>query len=165
ETATDDFNQRLEVSNRGGSKREYAEKRESRKNLLRIMKQLATYVNFEANGNEAMLANSGFVLASPDRNVPKPGVPTGLRWKDHQSSGEMRLDFDAEKDGWEYEYSIAHATDEAGQLLWQQPVITRIGVANVVEQLIPGKVYYARVRARNHKGTSDWSDPVSFRVR
>jgi hypothetical protein len=165
ETATDDFNQKLEIANRGGSKREFAEKRESRKNLLRIMHRLASYVNYTANGSEAMLANSGFVMVSQDRNVPQPGIPARLRLKDHENSGQMRMDFDAEPDAWEYEYCIAHQTDPAEPLVWGEPVITRSSVRNIIEHLIPGDVYHVRVRARNHKGRSDWSDSVSFRVR
>ena len=165
ETATDDFNQKLEIANKGGSKREFAEKRESRKNLLRIMHRLATYVNNTANGSEAMLANSGFVMVAPDRNVPQPGVPTRVRLRDYENSGQMRLDFDAEPDAWEYEYCIAPDTGGDELPIWSPPVSVRSGIRNVIKDLIPGAVYHVRVRARNHKGTSDWGDSVSFRVR
>jgi hypothetical protein len=67
-------------------------KNQSKKALLLMLSQLADYVNMVAQGNEVMLAESGFDL----NKVPQPismKAPTGLVLLDGGNTGELVLKF------------------------------------------------------------------------
>src|ERR1019366_1259693 len=67
-------------------------KNESKQNLLLLLSRLADYVNLTAQGNEAVLAMSGFDL----NKVPQPvniKAPAGVMLQDGGNSGEMVLKF------------------------------------------------------------------------
>ncbi len=129
------------------------------------MKQMAFYVNVTANGDANALASSGFVLAAPAKTLLVPDVLLWVSLTDGRQKGKLRLDFEAIKGAWEYEYQISSELDSAGQVIWGEIKTTRISRGNVIAPVTAGVTYWVRVRARNGEGVADWSHTVSLLAR
>lgn len=165
EPLVNDYRAKHEIASRRGSALEISEKNESRRLLLQALKQLAFYANTVADGSQPVLVSSGLILASQPSEVFVPDVPRLLRLRDGRISGQMRLDFEAVKDAWEYLYTVSGTVDEQGAIVWPEPQLTTRSNLNFIDPVEPGTIYYARVRARNSKGLGDWSETVSLIAR
>lgn len=164
-TAVDDFKDKLETASRKGSPMDFSIKNESREALLAQMRLLAQYVNNTANGVVSALLSSGFPLKAQPGTMPVPAVPERVRLSDGRQRGQLRLDFDAVKYAWEYEYAVAHENDGQGQPQWGELLATTISRGNIIAPVVAGLTYFVRVRARNGRGIGDWCEPVSLIAR
>ncbi|MFB2118002.1 fibronectin type III domain-containing protein [Parapedobacter sp. 2B3] len=152
-----DFRQKHEIARNRGSLVEVTAKNKARKALLRAMKQLAFYINFTADGDAHLLAGSGFVLTDQPQALRKPHAPLIGTLEDGEISGELNFRFEAIANAWEYEYQVASTVGTDGQPEWGEIARTTNSLKNLLAPVVPGTRYYARVRARNGKGESDWS--------
>lgn len=159
--AVADYRQKLEIAKNRGSLVEVTAKNKARVLLLRLMKQLAFEVNMIADGDTHLLASSGFILLGQRQALRIPHVPLFGKLEDGEKSGEMNYRFEPIANAWEYEYQIASALSETGEPEWGESLRTTQSMRNPVMPVTPGVRYYARVRARNGKGESDWSVTVS----
>lgn len=160
----DDYRVKL-AATRKGSPLNTSEKNVSRQALEKGLKQLAFYVDTVANGALHIILSSGFPVKSIASSVTAPTVPERLRLSDAPQSGQIRLDFNPVKKAWEYEYCYATELGDDGNVLWGEPLFTTTSRNNIIAPLIPGVVCRVRVRARNGKGASDWSEAVSLMAR
>lgn len=156
-----DYRQKLEVAKNRGSLVEVTAKNKARGLLLRTMKQLAFQTNMVADGDAHLLASSGFILLGHPQAMRMPHVPLYGFLEDGERSGEFNLRFEPIPNAWEYEFQIASALDESGQPEWGELQRTTNSQRNLVAPVTAGTRYYARVRARNAKGESDWSVTIS----
>ncbi|WP_437917996.1 fibronectin type III domain-containing protein [Sphingobacterium sp. LRF_L2] len=162
---TEDYRLKQETSIRGGSVLDKRLKRESRDNLLNGLTVLAHYVNTTANGNLAALTSSALILAKQPGSKNEPIVVARIMLKDGPLSGQMRVDFTSQKDIWDYEYELGQVLDDSGIVTWEDSFLTTSSRGNIVSSLVPARRYHVRVRARNSKGTGDWSESASMIVR
>ncbi|SEN65632.1 hypothetical protein SAMN05216436_11988 [bacterium A37T11] len=160
----DDFVAKHELVSRGGSTLENQQKKVAKAALLEAMGILAQYVNSVAKGNGAILVSSGFELAANPRTLLAPDLVSGVRLQNGRQLGQLRLDFDALKAAYEYEYALAHTLDEVGQPVWDATYNTSTSRGNVIGNVVSGDIYYVRVRARNYRGWSDWSAVSTVRA-
>lgn len=156
-----DYRQKLEVARNRGSQVEITAKNNARQALLKGMKQLAFYVNITANGDTHVLASSGLILVSQPQALRIPYAPMYGKLEDGARSGELNFRFEPIANAWEYEYQIASELAADGQPEWGDIIRTSHSQQNPIIPVAPGTKYYARVRARNVKGESDWSVTVS----
>ncbi|RQP18915.1 MAG: fibronectin type III domain-containing protein [Parapedobacter sp.] len=152
-----DFRQKLEIAKNRGSQVEITAKDKARAALLKAMKQWAFFVNMAADGDANLLASSGFILMNQPQALRVPYAPMYGRLEDGQKSGELNFRFEAIANVWEYEYQTASQLGADGQPAWGDIVRTTNSQRNPLPSVVPGRKYYARVRARNGKGESDWS--------
>lgn len=160
-----DYREKHEIASNGGSRFQKEARDNAKIVLAGAMKELAFYVNRIANGNREMLASSGFELVPDPRSSKVPGIPGNARLLDGNVSGEMRFVFNALRAAWEYEYCYATRLGEDGTPEWEDILLTTDSRLNYIQNLTPGERVYARVRARNGKGTGDWSEAVSLIAR
>ncbi|MBE8720881.1 fibronectin type III domain-containing protein [Sphingobacterium pedocola] len=164
-TVVNDYRTKHEIAIRGGSVLDKRLKNESRKQLLYEMGQLAHHVNTVSAGNLAVLTSSAMILAKQPSGKQVPYTILRVTLKDGSLSGQMRVDFTAQKSIWEYEIQIGEWPNDAADIIWGQSYFTTTSRGNIVAPLTPGTRYYVRVRARNAKGSSDWTEAVSMIVR
>lgn len=164
QTIVDDFRDKL-ANTRKGSPLNTSEKNYSRQLLEAELKKLAFYVNTIAGGALHIALSSGFPITQIRTSVGIPMIPERLRLSDTPQSGQVRFQFDRVKNAWEYEYSYATESDESGQPLWGAVLSSTTSRNNVIAPLQPGSICRVRVRSRNGKGISDWSEAVSLMVR
>lgn len=161
----EDYRTMLELAIRSGSKLEITAKNNARRKLLEAMRQQAFYVNTIANGDAHVLASSGFIQIDAAQSLKPPFAPLLVRLRDGNRQGELLLTFESITNAWEYEYSIASERNGMGELIWGPLHSTTNTRANTIEGLEEGVRYHVRVRARNGRGISDWSQPVSIIAR
>ncbi|WP_134089604.1 hypothetical protein [Olivibacter sp. XZL3] len=160
----DDYRAKLAVT-RKGSPLNTSEKNVSRQALEKGLRQLAFYVDAVADGALHIILSSGFSVKSLASSLTVPAIPERLRLSDTTQSGQIRFDFDPVKRAWEYEYCFSTEVDDNGDILWGDILSTTSSRNNIIAPLIPGVVCRVRVRARNGKGVSDWSEAVSLMAR
>lgn len=157
----ENFRMTLQEAIENGGKLAVTAKNNARKVLLDAMRQLAFYVNTVADGDEHKLASSGLVQVLTPQSLKRPFPPLLVRLRDGNQTGELNLMFEHVANAWEYEYTIAHETDEQGQPRWEAIESTTNSFGITLASLTEGVRYYARVRSRNGKGVSAWSPTVS----
>lgn len=157
ESMLNDFSAKLAEPHR--NKADTILKKQSRNELIGILKKLGLYVNQHAV-NISGLVSSGFPLANfPNRkNTKTPDVPKGLILGDGPHSGALRFDFKPVKGARYYQYRYGTVLD--GELIWETPVPSTSSRANIIKNLKPSLEYWIQVKAFNTAGFSDWS-PVA----
>lgn len=160
----DDFHEKL-ASTRKGSPLNTSEKNYSRQLLEGELKKLAFYVNTVADGALHVVLSSGFPIQQLRTPTDIPDIPERLRLADTQQSGQLRFDFDNVRHAWEYEYTFATEVGENGEPIWGDILTTTTSRSNVIAPLLPGSICRVRVRSRNGKGLSDWSETISLMAR
>ncbi|SEM33189.1 hypothetical protein SAMN05216436_103230 [bacterium A37T11] len=163
--ANDDFRAKMEVASRKGSPLDKSLKNDSREVLEQVLKELAFYVNKVANGQLSVVLSSGFPVTGQPVKSTLPGIPERVKLADWLQSGQMMLSFDPLPDAWIYEYCYTDQKDAEGNIGWTEPFTTTRSRNNLLAPVTPGVTYYARVRARNGNGVSDWSLTVSLIAR
>lgn len=161
----DDFRVKLQAAIENGGKLAITAKNNARTALLEAMRLLAFYVNTESAGDSHKLTSSGFVLVVQPQALRRPHPPLLVRLQDGAHNGELQLIYEPIANAWEYEYTIAHELDETGEPVWGAIQNTTNTRDNTISGLTEGVRYYARVRSRNGKGVSDWSQTASRMAR
>lgn len=161
---SDDYRAKYSVASRGGSVLEVSLKNESRKALLDALRILAHHVNGVANGNLVMLIGSGLILAKQPTKIEIPEISERVILRDSHLKGQLRLDFTLVKNAWEYEIAVG-GLDENGIINWENEYQSTASQGIVLAPLVSGSEVFVRVRARNGKGTGDWSESTSLIVK
>lgn len=164
-SATDDFNEKLAMARRKGSPYDTAVKNEARKELGKVLAELAFYVNKVADGNLPVLLSSGFYVSGDHRTQYVPTRVEGVKLSDGRQSGQIILRFDMQENIRMYEYSYSFEKDEDKEHIWSEVFKTSSSSGNLIASAVPGLYYFARVRAINTKGIGEWSEPVSIMAR
>jgi len=162
EAAIADYNEKMQFTNRKGSPYDSESKNASKRALVDVLRRLAFYVNTTCDGVVHKLLSSGFRLKGLPGELTAPTTPTRVRLVDGERSGQLALLFDSVNKASEYEYQLGTMVD--GEIAWGDIDSFRHGRSirnNIIPNLTRAVTYYARVRARNPQGISDWSEPVS----
>ena len=159
----DDFSAKLAAARKRGSPEDTAIKDESIPALVSALQKLGYYVNSVADGQLSVLLSSGFPTNGPSTPSMTPPIVLNVRLSDTNQSGQMRLDFAAQKKVLVYEYCYRKvgAPDEP----WSDRLTTSSSRNNIIAPLEVGQYYEVRVRAVNTKGAGDWSNTAMLLVR
>ncbi|MGI9086777.1 MAG: hypothetical protein ACR2HH_03390 [Chthoniobacterales bacterium] len=127
-----------------------------REELLTLMRQLAAYVQGHCDGDLVALLSSGFDAIKAKSPSYLPDIPGNQRLAQNGSSGTLTFSFDRVANA--LNYSIQSATSPDGP--WgDRGLSTKIRVA--IDNLTPGKVYWARACANGSAGSSDFGGPAT----
>lgn len=160
------FMKNLARSRASRSRFDIAVKNEARRELKKILKGLAHFVNLEANGSLIILLSSGFEITHYRKRIPAPKQVRDLRLKDGRKSGEMILTFQSQPNVRMYEYRCSTDMDENGEIVWGDEIHTTTSSRNnLITPVVPGQVYFLSARAINTRGVGDWSDSVHWMAR
>lgn len=164
QTLVEDFQQKLSLT-RKGSPLNTSEKNLARELLESELKKLAMYVNIISDGALHIALSSGFPVRQQRSSTATPAVPERIRLSDTGQSGQVRLTFIAVKQAWEYEYCYTTELGESGVPKWGEIYSTTNSRFTIITGLQPSSTCYVKVRSRNGKGVSDWSELVSLIAR
>ncbi|MBI5686089.1 MAG: fibronectin type III domain-containing protein [Verrucomicrobia bacterium] len=160
--ARDEFSRAVALQPEGG-KRATAEKKEKRAALVRLMRQLAAYVQQVSDNHLPTLLTSGFHTASSNSvqtQLEKP-IVMGLL---NGNSGEIIARVKAVANARCYESRVALVPPGGNLGPWQSGNYSTSSRSIRVKDLIPGGLYEIQIRAiGGSTGTSDWSDPKQHR--
>jgi hypothetical protein len=141
----------------------------ARQAFTEMLRRVAAYVEFQANGSVAMLVSTGFALRQEQARSSSGAVPPGpmaeLRGVATEHGGRIELRAGRSERAVAYEVQTAF-TDPAstnGSTVWShaQTVFSVQRVA--LEGLAPGFVW-VRMRGANHNGYGPWTGPVRVLV-
>ena len=145
-----------------GGKKARAERDHKREVVVKMLRQLAHYVEMNCKDDVNILLSSGFAAAGTLRK-PSELVSQFIRKIDATpTSGQLRLTLVAIAAAFSYElrWTPAVRSGETPATWTVQPVaMTRPPV--LVSGLTPGVLYIFQVRALTESGYTDWSDSVS----
>ncbi|MFB2121055.1 fibronectin type III domain-containing protein [Parapedobacter sp. 2B3] len=163
--AKDDFSAKLAVARKRSGPEETELKNQSREALAELLKQLAFYVSTTANGNLAVILSSGFQATAYPRRGRVPEQPYAVRLNDGRLSGQLTFTLPKVPGALFYEYRYGTLDEATNEPLWGEPILTTSSRDNLIAGLEEGVRYHVQVRAVNGYGRTEWSDPVSMRVR
>lgn len=163
--AKDDFSAKLAIARKRSGPEETELKNQSRQALADLLKQLAFYVSTTANGNLAFILSSGFQATAYPRRGRVPERPVAVRLNDGRLPGQLVFTLPKVPGALFYEFRYGTRDEVTNEQLWGEPVLTTSSRDNLIAELEEGVRYYVQVRAVNGYGRTEWSDPVSMRVR
>jgi hypothetical protein len=140
--------------NRGRT--EITARRAARVNTLSLTRQLANYVEMRCNGSLETLQSSGFAAVRAPSPPFVPATPGNPRLEYNGITGTLVFRFTGDRNV--KNFSVQHAENVAGPWI-DHPLSTSTRVR--LEDLTPGKSYWARSRANGTAGSSDWTVPTS----
>ncbi len=163
--AKEDFSAKLAIARKRSGPEETELKNQSRDALAELLKQLAFYVSTTAAGNLAVILSSGFQATAYPRRGSVPDRPFAVRLYDGRLSGQLVFTLPKVPRALFYEYRYGTRDEASGVHEWSEPILTTSSRDNLVAGLDEGVRHYVQVRAGNGYGRTEWSDPVSLRVR
>lgn len=159
----EDYSDKLSIARKRRSPEDTALKNESRIPLMKMMQQLAYYVNSVAAGRLSALLSSGLPIGRENSQALVPLAVQGVKLSDGRQSGQVRLNFESQKNIRVYEYCYRKVSDPEEE--WSDRFVTTSSRGNIIAPLEVAKLYEVKVRAINTQGTGDWSQTVSILVR
>jgi hypothetical protein len=144
----------VETRRRGAA----AERKARQRALLDALGQARSYVQAVASGNPPLEAAMIVERAGLSIKDAKGPTRAALAVKPGGVSGTARVYVRAEMVRASYEWQYAQAEGAWVSL----PSTPR--AKTTLEGLVPGALYWVRVRSLTADGRADWSEPVSFRV-
>lgn len=158
-TTNDDFADAIAAAADGGKQLTSA-KDAKRRELVALMRQLASYVQVACNSDMTKLLSSGFPVQKPDR-TPATVPPTPETPKPSQGrTGEAIPVTKPVQFAYIYNWRVALASKPNEYVQHAQST----GARTVFDGLTPGQVYNFECNAVGTAGTSDWSNAASLMV-
>lgn len=144
-----------------GGKEQIAARNAARAELVSQLRVLLNNINAIANGNQVMLASSGFPLRNTNRTpigtLPTPEAPVVTQGP---TSGTLRAAINRIYGASLYGARLALASAPDKYLETRQSTSTRFDF----QGLTPGEVYNVEMNAIGSAGATDWSDAGTIRV-
>ncbi len=154
-TAVNDLDVKAQTAMNGG-KVEIAARRASQAAALSLARQLANYVEGNCGNDIETLLSSGFDAIKAPTPPVTPVTPGNPRLEYNGTSGTLVFRFTRGRNV--KNFSVQHSENVDGP--WtDHPLSTSTRVR--LEELTPGKTYWARSRANGTAGSSDWTVPTS----
>lgn len=158
-TTNDDFADAIAAAADGGKQLTSA-KDAKRRELVALMRQLASYVQVACNSDMTKLLSSGFPVQKPDRTPASvPATPETPKVAQGQT-GEALPSTKAVEFAYIYNWRLALASKPDDYLQHAQST----GARTSFPGLIPGQLYNVQANAVGTAGTSDWSNAGSLMV-
>lgn len=140
-----------------GNRSDVADKNEKRQLVTLMLRSLASYVNFTAEGDRAMLLTTGFNV-NKEREPVIITKPENIQVTNGMNAGELRVSVKAVKGAKSYVHEYTNDTGLAADH-WQSTTTSQSKIT--FSELEAGKTYYCRVAAVGPKGQIVYSDQIA----
>ena len=157
-------NQALTAANAAaldGGKKAIAQRNHQKEVVVRLLDQLAKYVQGNCKDDMTIFLSSGFKAAAH----PAPASPTASEQIRSVElgpvSGQMKVRLVALPGAGSYELRWAPVPAGAVPSAWVSQPITNVRKATIVQNLTPGTTYAFQARAVVQSAYTDWSDSVT----
>jgi hypothetical protein len=157
-------NQALTAANAAaldGGKKAIAQRNHQKEVVVKLLDQLAKYVEANCKDDMTIFLSSGFKAAAP----PKAASPTASEQVRSvqlgPASGQMRVELVALPGAGRYELRWAPVPAGGVPTAWVIQPVTNVRTATIVSNLTPGTTYAFQARAIVKSAYTDWSDSVT----
>ena len=159
QTANDALAAAITASLNGG-KIERAQKNQAKEVVVKLLVQLAHYVEANCHGDMTIFLSSGFTPVSSVKTLVPPVSEAIRRIDPGPNSGQVRITPMGNPDAYSYEVQYAPVSTEGAVGAWKNQPIATIRPVPVISGLTPATIYAFQVRALTKAGFTDWSDSV-----
>jgi len=143
-----------------GSKKAIAVKKKQAKLVVHMLRQYATYVEANTNGDMAVFTTSGFQAAPTTRPPAAPIAQPVISKIDQGTSGQLLVSIPAISGA--HAYNLRYATLTGGVPgPWTVLLFSKVKPPVSVTSLTPGTTYAFQVQALGSLGTTAWSDSIT----
>jgi hypothetical protein len=159
-TATDALAQAISDALDGG-KTAIARRKHAKEAVVRLLVQLAHYVEANCHGDLTIFLSSGFTPISSSKSAARP-VSEAIRLiAQGPNGGQMQIVPVRNPDAFSYEVQWSPVLPDNTAGSWKSLPIATVRPATVVSGLTPGTSYVFQLRAITKAGYTDWSDSVT----
>jgi Fibronectin type III domain len=146
-----------------GSKKVVAEKNKQRHAVIKMVRLLGRYVEYNCKDDMAIFQSSGLQAASTTKNRTQP-LSEKIRKLEHgANSGQIAVWLRRVRGASSYELHYGSAASGGGPpASWTTQIVTRVKAAVTLSGLTPGTTYVFQARALLKEGYTDWSDSVTL---
>lgn len=155
----------LEVAyneSRGRDKVKVALMRIRQKELLKLMRSLAGYVQSTSEGDEAIILSSGFSVRKPRQPLGPVTAPRDLEVEQGTQTNSLLARWKSVTGGVAYVVEVSR--DQVPEAKSFSPVGVTTKGRFQIEDLLSGELYWIRVAAIGKEGVGPFSDPYRQRV-
>ena len=143
-----------------GSKIARAQKNDAKEVVVKLLVQLAHYVEANCHGDMTIFLSSGFTPVSSSKTVATPVSDSIRRIDPGPNSGQVAITPVGNADAYSYEVQYAPVSSDGVVGAWKSQPIATTRPATVISGLIPATTYAFQIRGLTRAGFTDWSDSV-----
>jgi hypothetical protein len=143
-----------------GSKTARAQKNHAKEVVVKLLMQLAHYVEANCHGDLTIFLSSGFTPVSTLKTLAPPVSEAIRRIDPGSNSGQVRITPMRNPNAYSYEVQYAPVSLDGAIGSWKSQPIATIRPVTVISGLTPATTYAFQVRALTQAGFTDWSDSV-----
>ena len=144
-----------------GGKQALAQKAHAKESVVRLLEQLAVYVQANCKDNMTIFLSSGFTAVSSTKTVKPPASDSIRNVEPGEVSGQMRITLMKYPGGISYEVRWTSAVPAGNPSTWTSQPVGLLRPATTISGLTPGTTYVFQARAVTKTGYSNWSDSVT----
>ena len=143
-----------------GGKTAVAEKNQQKEVVVKLLVQLAHYVEANCKDDMTIFLSSGFTPAASTKNLTPPVSESIRRIEPGSNSGEMLVTLVKFPDAASYQVQWAPLAAGGVPGSWTAKPAAAVRPPVLISGLIPGTTYVFQARAVTKAGYSDWSESV-----
>jgi hypothetical protein len=144
-----------------GGKKALAQKAHAKEVVVKLLQQLAVYVQANCKDDMTIFLSSGFTAVSSGKTASPPASDSIRKIEPGEVSGQMRITLMKYPGAVSYEVRWAPAVAGGNPSTWANQPVAYLRPATTISGLTPGTTYQFQVRAVIKAGYSDWSDSVT----
>jgi hypothetical protein len=144
-----------------GGKKALARKAHAKEVVVKLLQQLAVYVQANCKDDMTIFLSSGFTAVSSGKTASPPASDSIRKVEPDEVSGQMRITLMKYPGAVSYEVRWAPAVAGGNPGTWSNQPVAYLRPATTISGLTPGTTYQFQVRAVIKAGYSDWSDSVT----
>jgi Fibronectin type III domain len=144
-----------------GGKKALAQKAHAKEVVVKLLQQLAVYVQANCKDDMTIFLSSGFTAVSSGKTASPPASDSIRKVEPGEVSGQMRITLMKYPGAVSYEVRWAPAVAGGNPGTWANQPVAYLRPATTISGLTPGTTYQFQVRAVIKAGYSDWSDSVT----
>ena len=144
-----------------GGRTAIAQRNRAREVVVKLLVQLAHYVEANCHGDMTIFLSSGFTARSASITAAPPVSESIRKIVQGPNSGQMQISPVKDPDAVSYEVQWAPVSADGVVGAWNSQPIAQVRSATVISGLTPATTYVFKVRAVTKAGYTDWSDSVT----
>jgi hypothetical protein len=144
-----------------GGKQAIAQRNYQKEVVVRLLKQLVTYVEMNCKDDMTIFLSSGFTAAQSTKPKTPPVSESIRKIGPGNTSGQMVITLMRYPRAKSYEIRTAQVVPGGAPVSWTTQPVGDTRPPTIVTGLTPGATYVFQARAVTKTGHSDWSDSVT----
>jgi hypothetical protein len=145
-----------------GDKKAIAQRNKAKEAVVKLLVQLAHYVETNCKDDMTIFLSSGFTAAASTKSKKPPVTEAIRRLVPGANGGQMEITLVKFPDAISHEVHYGVAAQGGGlPTTWTLVPIPQVKSRTTISGLTPATIYVFQARAMTKAGYTDWSDPIA----